>query len=923
MHHGPEFTVVLVASLVLAIGAATRAFSRWTGFPYTVALLLLGIGTGIALKDVHGHEGLAGVLALLRHGTEVSPDLIIFVFLPALVFESAYGLDVHAFRKGAGVAVLLAVPAMLAAALLTGALMLWLAPEAWHWTLTFALVFGALISATDPVAVVALMRELGVSKRLATLIEGESLLNDGTAIVLFTVLLGLVTLGVDFDAGETLARFVVVVAGGLAVGLALAVAASAWLGRTFNDPLVEITLTLVLGYLAMVVAEGLLHVSGVMALVAAGLYMAGPGRTRISPEVAHFLHHFWEMLAYIANTLVFFLVGLVISIQAEKLSLPVVGVVVAAWAGIMLIRFAVTFAFQPAARAVGAPVSGQDVVVIGWGGLRGAVSMALALVVSQNPAIDPVWRESLLLATAGVVLLTLVVNGTTMGALLRRFGYDRPPLPEQMSQLSTRAGALEKVRDAVRGVARSRELRTVSWSSVEDELEARRQALHEQHETMRRQLESADPAERNAGYWLQALGIERENYWQAFAQGTLGAGTVRVLDHQIDLQLDRLEQGDDTPPESRTPRRDGLRAELDRRLRRSGLYQRLFARLDFGNLEQLYDLNRAESAAADAVRKEFEHLPDVDPDTAAAIRATYERYLRTGKERLEEIRLGLPEITQAIETRLARRIALNFERGAYEALAHHGALDETTSRRLASEVEVEMRRLQLLDRRMPLPDTADLLREIPLLSPCRAEVFERLTRAAARLVLPAGEYLCREGEQGDSLFLIARGAVHVVRQENGAETLLDVLGGGDVVGEMALLTGEPRVASIRAATPVALIQVGRDAFLEVMRAHPDLEAEVWDGFAQRRLDNFLRGRAGFEHLEHEARVSWIRGREHVCLGGGEERAVPADADHAFVVTGRVQADGARHAAPALVRVRAGTSLRADPEARLVFLPAPA
>ncbi|MCP4578823.1 MAG: hypothetical protein GY846_21300, partial [Deltaproteobacteria bacterium] len=166
----------------------------------------------------------------------------------------------------------------------------------WQWGWVTALVFGSLISATDPVAVVAILKELGVSKRLGTLIEGESLLNDGTAIVFFTVLFSVMKHGTGgLVASDVILKFLWVVTGGLATGFILSWIFSIWIGRTFNDPLIEISLTVVLGYLCMLIAEGMLQVSGVMALVVAGLYMGSVGRTRISPEVFHFLHHFWEL----------------------------------------------------------------------------------------------------------------------------------------------------------------------------------------------------------------------------------------------------------------------------------------------------------------------------------------------------------------------------------------------------------------------------------------------------------------------------------------------------------------------------------------------------------------------------------------------------------------------------------------------------
>ena len=216
-HHGIEYTIILVFTLVLGTGAAMRLFTRLTKFPFTIGMLLAGAAAGLAIEFWGGDHGLFGLFQLPDDGMIISPNLIIFIFLPALIFESSYDLDGHLFKKNLGVISFLAGPAMLACTFLTAALMIWVAPKEWGWGWLAALTFGALISATDPVAVVAILKEVGAPKRLGTLIEGESLLNDGVAIVVFTVLIGLLVEGGEFVLGATLVKFLIVVAGGLTV----------------------------------------------------------------------------------------------------------------------------------------------------------------------------------------------------------------------------------------------------------------------------------------------------------------------------------------------------------------------------------------------------------------------------------------------------------------------------------------------------------------------------------------------------------------------------------------------------------------------------------------------------------------------------------------------------------------------------------
>ncbi|MCA8945823.1 MAG: cation:proton antiporter, partial [Planctomycetes bacterium] len=200
MEHGPELTIVLVACVVLAIGAGMKLAAKRFKFPYSIAMLVLGLLLGGVLTYLRHNELLPHLLAGLDSAAPLSSDMILFVFVPTLVFESALSLNTYNFARNLGPIVTLAVPAMLATAVATGLMMHGLTFVGWEWSLPIALVFGALISATDPVAVVALLRDVGAPKRLSLLIEGESLLNDATAIVLFTLLIA-------FAAGDAAGTF--------------------------------------------------------------------------------------------------------------------------------------------------------------------------------------------------------------------------------------------------------------------------------------------------------------------------------------------------------------------------------------------------------------------------------------------------------------------------------------------------------------------------------------------------------------------------------------------------------------------------------------------------------------------------------------------------------------------------------------------
>ncbi len=916
MQHGTELASVLIVSIALAVGAGLGLFSAKTRFPHTIAVLLAGLLFGLGLKRLTDAGVASGLLALLGQGGNLSPDLILFVFLPALVFESAYAIDVHTFKKSIGPIVLLAVPALLLATGLTAGYMHWVTGSSWQWGWPAALVFGALISATDPVAVVAILRELGVSKRLGVLIEGESLLNDGTAIVVFGVLLSFLSGQTQsVDLGQAALSFVWVVLGGVLVGAVLTMLLSGWIARLFNDPMSEITLTIVLAYLSMIIAEGILHVSGVMAVVVSGLWMSSSGRTKISPEVEHFLHRFWGTLGYIANTLIFFLVGFVIAKETDRATLSDVALVLAAYAGVMVIRGLLVLLAQPAATRLSDGVSVKDSAVIAWGGLRGAVSLALALLVAQRSDIDAELRRQILFATAGVVFLTILVNGTTIGSLLKKLGFDKPPLGEQLARASANVHVLSKVDADVAELSESAQLRAVPWDALKRAVSERLTAAKTERDHLLTHLSDAPEVERQADFWIRVLSLERQAYWKAYAQGTLGPLAVRVLMRELERQLDRIARGDLQPPRRRSDHagRGSLRARL------SG------GALSFEALSLRYDLARAEGIGAERVLSALVGLASADEDLQQQVSDVYHGYLNASREEIEDIRIHLPEVAHAIETRLAHRIELNLEREGYRKLSTDGTLDEQVAQAELAEVETRMKQLGQAAKRIPLPETADLVAQTPLFRGLDPDALSDLAELTEEMVLGRDAYLFREGDAGDSLYVVARGAVHVLLEADGEEQLIGVLGKGDIIGEMSLLTGDRRNASARAATPVTLGRVTRKDFEHLMRSHAALSSAVWSEVEKRSFDNAIAGASEFEALDRAGRLRWLGSGTRHNMRAGDSLKLQQNG-HVFVVRGKArlgdEALDAANPASRITRCGAAQQLEALEDCRVMVLAPP-
>lgn len=393
----PTETLVIELLLVVAIVAVAV---RRLPVPYTVALVVVGllitVGRPVAI--------------------DLTPELILALFVPPLLFEAAFHLEFARLRATLVPILVLAIPGVLLTTAIVGGIVSWGVGI----PLASALVFGALIAATDPVAVVALFRTLGAPKRLAVTVEGESLFNDGTAIVVFGLVL---TAALPADAAGVhvadtplfaIVDFVRVSAGGLALGTGLGWLVSRAIAR-LDDYLIETTLTTVLAFGSYLLAERL-HVSGVLAVVAAGLVCGTLGPRGMSPTTRIVLVNFWEYLAFIANSLLFLLLGL--DVNLAQLA-AVVGPIAVGVVAVLVSRALVVYGLGGIADLFGRrslPPSYRHVLF--WGGLRGAVSLALAL--SLPAAFAD--RELVRAMTFGVLLFTLLVQGTTMQPLLRWLG---------------------------------------------------------------------------------------------------------------------------------------------------------------------------------------------------------------------------------------------------------------------------------------------------------------------------------------------------------------------------------------------------------------------------------------------------------------------------------------------------------------------
>ncbi len=389
---------------LLMVGILVAVAARRVNLPYTVGLVV----AGIVMAVMHLGSG-----AMLTH------DFIFDVILPPLLFEAAISLHWEELKRDALPVTILSIFGVIIAALVVGFGMIWLL----HWPVAPAALFGVLIAATDPVAVIALFKDTGVKGRLRLLVESESLFNDGVAAVLFGLVLAWVEAapGQGFGVGEIAKDLLITAGGGTLIGAIAGGVAIAIAGRT-EDHLVETAVTTVAAYGSFLVAQRF-GTSGVLSVVTTGLIMGNigvlrtEGRNRLSEHGRAFVVAFWEFAAFIANSLVFLLIGLKIGAMPilNQGLVPLVVAIGLVQVGRILTVYPLCLPFARSATMIS--LRQQHILV--WGGLRGALALALALALPQSLAL----HDDILVTTFSVVAFSVVVQGVTMPALMRALGF--------------------------------------------------------------------------------------------------------------------------------------------------------------------------------------------------------------------------------------------------------------------------------------------------------------------------------------------------------------------------------------------------------------------------------------------------------------------------------------------------------------------
>jgi Na+:H+ antiporter len=811
------YTALLLLAGLLILASLIQRLAARTTLPASILLAAAGAAIGGVVMLIEHVGGGGPIEEAAKAFTElpVGSEVFLYVFLPALLFQSALTIEVRQIFQDAAPILLLAVIAVVVA---TGVIGLALAPMAGV-PMVACLMLGAIVATTDPVAVIAIFRDIGAPARLTRLLEGESLLNDAAAITLFGVLLGILRGTGTASFLPATVSFLWTFAGGIVVGFAgarLVVLLLGWLG---DLRFAQVTLTLALPYLVFIASEHGLHVSGVVAAVTAGLVCSAIGQPRIAPADWRFLNEVWEQLAFWASSLIFLLAALLVPrllANASSRDAMLLAMLVAA---ALVARALVLYGLLPVLSGLGLSqrINHRYKTVILWGGLRGAVTLALVLAVRENRGIDPEVQRFIAVLATGFVLFTLIVNGLTLRPVIRMLRLDRLSPFDQALRTQVLSLSQHRVVQAVQTIGREYGFPDELTTSVADDYRTYHAG------------KKAGPATTVAGddedqLRLGLLGLanrERELVLEHFSSRTVSGRVVEELLADAERLIDRTHASG----------REGYFAAAGDQLSFS-------RRFRFGHM--LHRRFRIDGPLVDRLGDRFERLlvsrvvleelgpyvatslaPLVGDRVTPKLRLVLDQRRQMADAALEAFRAQYAQFSDLLERRFLRRVALRREDGEYRKLFQERLIGPELYTALRRELRTARVAVEVRPRLDLGLETRGLVRHVPLFAGLDAHQIDQVAHLLQPRMAMPDERLISEGERGDRMYFISSGVVEAVAA--GQRFLLTR---GDFFGEMALVLDVPRQANVTALSYCQLLVLESRDFHALLRHSPGIKHQI-------------------------------------------------------------------------------------------------
>ncbi len=808
----------IISSLFLVIAAAEPLAARLR-LPYSAILAGLGIligGGATFFLNTELTDALNPVAEAILN-FPIRSNVFLYVFLPTLLFQATLGMNLRRMLDDWVPILVLAVVAVVVATFSVGFALAWASTL----SLTACLLIGAIVSTTDPSAVVSIFRSISAPRRLARIIEGESLLNDAAAIALFGVFLTYVSLDVpDPTISDALSHFPVLIIGGVLTGW-VTTRLALWtmiLFQLYDRAIISVSVAL--PYLAYIIAEQTIGASGVIAVVTAGLSLKLSGPSRVPPISWTNLRETWDLLAHWAGALIFILAALLIPRMLEEVRLDDLILVLVVIAAAIAARAAILFVLLPllCALRLSPTVNLPYRAAILWGGLRGALTLALALAVTESTAVPVEIKRLVGILATGFTLFTLIVQGTTLRWVISLLKLDNLSSVDQALSNQVVAVALQSVHEDMREATRRFDLpHELVRGEAKNFAQRVDNAIHlaDHHEGV------GDRDRINLG--LIALAVaERNAILERIRERTF---PLRLAERAI-ADADRLIDG------ARVAGRTGYRRTAQDNIN----YRRGYRMVAFA-----HNYLGWSSPLARIVEERFEVLvsqqvifADLEGFIDARIRRLHgkrvaellqdmlERRKATVETALEGLRLQFPGYAEELARSIIQRAALRLEEKEYNLLRDQSLVGSELHTALIQNINT---RRGVAEQRMKL-DLAvqrnELIRQYPLFADLDNPSLQRLARKLQARYFNANTVIVDKDQLDKQVYFIASGAVEI---ENAGR--LTRHGLGEMFGMMSFLPAKHKRIRVRTIVPSTLLVLDELKFHKLLEQNPTLKERVY------------------------------------------------------------------------------------------------
>ncbi|CAD8153221.1 unnamed protein product [Paramecium pentaurelia] len=870
--HEMEKSANIVYFLTLGIvsGLILREINKKTKFPYSPMILSLGILLGLLQKSL-GYVGESASILSKMH-----PHLIVFVFVPVLLFESAFNCDWYTFKYQMVNILLLAGPGCGWGAILLGAVFKMVLRYDDHdmtWYQAFTL--GSVLSATDPVAVVALLKELGASLAFNHLIEGEALLNDGVAMVFFIFFNKFSKAasgkGEAVTASQVVLNFVRNSLVGPALGLILGILAALWTKRILGDDIEVTWLTFVFTYLTFYWAEFcFFKTSGLLAVVGLGLFWSAFGKTRIRSSVEHSVHTVWGFVQYSCDTLIFLLVGIIVGTQViEETFIHKSDYIrmIVFYFFMILARFIMILTFWPFLRCFGYPISKSEFIVLVYGGLRGALGLTLSLMVGCDEELPARFRHLSVFYGAGMAAITNLINGTTCKALVQYLEMIENPVVKKKVYKKYLEELIVNSQDKMRELESDQFYSMADWNKV-NQLIGQPKFIEkiEKLETEIKYMIGSNKVSSNSSNLYEGLTdqeifgevryriyrIMKGLYYDKFEYGLCEEDTVRLLVESSDIGLDHTKAILNIWDQLYKNFLNFSSVNFFFKVKEMPFIGPFARDYMIKHLGFVYDVTTTFLSCAN----EAFHLTESFPMSKDAVRVVMEelnKEIEKAEGYLSILNDTFPEIVRAIQTKRASHSILTHQRHYLDETQQNGLVDDKEYQLLKKEINTRLVDLENHQFDMILPSFHVLAMEFPIFSGLVSTDLDNIIKSAYEKKFGPDEIIYEQGMTCQNIYIVSKG--NVVDEFQGGSIKKGL---GSLITYTNLIGDGTCMSTAKTTADSLLYSLNLKILKDLMNKNPDFEFKIYINSVEYLRKMFENQAGPLAHLEIKRLLDFFR-----------------------------------------------------------------